>query len=66
MVRAWCVCVRGAFRRAEAANRAVNRIVVQSFSKGCATMRSYARVVAQRGGMRRARAHHARTISWRA
>eukprot|EP00974_Lingulodinium_polyedra_P035235 3383882-Lingulodinium_polyedra.AAC.1 len=39
-----CVCVRGAVRRAEAANRALHRIVAQHFSKRSATMRSNARL----------------------
>eukprot|EP00974_Lingulodinium_polyedra_P028577 2752632-Lingulodinium_polyedra.AAC.1 len=61
MVRA---CVRGAFRCVEAANSAVDRIIVQRSSKRCAMMRSYARFAAQRSVMRRARTRHARTISW--
>eukprot|EP00974_Lingulodinium_polyedra_P043976 4221850-Lingulodinium_polyedra.AAC.1 len=41
----WCArgaCVRGAFRRVEAANRASDRIVAQRFSKHCAKVRSNA------------------------
>eukprot|EP00974_Lingulodinium_polyedra_P052125 5014772-Lingulodinium_polyedra.AAC.1 len=44
--RAHGVYARGAFRRAEAAKRAYDRIVAQRFDKRCTTMRSNARFAA--------------------
>eukprot|EP00974_Lingulodinium_polyedra_P005938 562552-Lingulodinium_polyedra.AAC.1 len=60
MVRPWCV--RGAFRRSEAASRVFDRIVARRFLKRCAAMRPRARFaafsVAKCGPARAPCAHH--------
>eukprot|EP00974_Lingulodinium_polyedra_P024342 2357639-Lingulodinium_polyedra.AAC.1 len=60
----WCVrgaCVRGAFRRAKAAECAYDRIVAHRFAKRCAAMWSCARFAVAAARKSRASALHART-----
>eukprot|EP00974_Lingulodinium_polyedra_P090527 8778728-Lingulodinium_polyedra.AAC.1 len=68
----WCayrVYVGDAFRRAEAAKRAFDRIVAQRFEKRCTTMRSNTRIAASaRQNAPRThtpRAHHEMARAWR-
>eukprot|EP00974_Lingulodinium_polyedra_P022028 2125850-Lingulodinium_polyedra.AAC.1 len=61
MARARCAGARAAFRRAEVAKRTFNHIVAQLSTNAAQRCGRTHVSPLQRGGMRNARAHHART-----